>query len=163
MGPDGARPSEDGRRVLLDVNALAIALVDDHPGHEYVAPHVESGIAGETRLLTFDYFPLRAQYLMTASFGVSTVDARNGVQSFLRQPLGVVSANRETILAAYEISAEKNHDVYDGFIVALAREHDADAILTTDTDFEHLCSGELVDYLNPVPDAVLADFEDIAG
>ncbi|MFC4249729.1 PIN domain-containing protein [Natribaculum luteum] len=64
-------------------------------------------------------------------------------------------ANRKryetTLLEAYEIGAEKNHDVYDSFILALARSYDADYLLTTDGDFDDLCNGEDVAYVNPVP------------
>jgi predicted nucleic acid-binding protein len=53
-------------------------------------------------------------------------------------------------LEAYEISAEKTHDVYDSFILALAREYEADYLLTTDTDFDELCNDEKITYTNPV-------------
>jgi predicted nucleic acid-binding protein len=52
---------------------------------------------------------------------------------------------------SYEISAEKNHDVYDSFMLALARTYDADSLITTDDDFEELCDGEAVTYTNPIP------------
>jgi predicted nucleic acid-binding protein len=154
MGSDDS-PAE---RLLLDINSIAITLLRDHPGHEYVFPHVQRGFAGDATLLVFDYFPLRAQYVLTNWYGVESHRARNAVQRFCRQPIHVVSADRETILGAYEVSAEKNHDVYDGFIISLARSHDAEALLTTDTDFEKLCADEPFDYLNPVPGEVLSKF-----
>jgi predicted nucleic acid-binding protein len=145
-------------RLLLDVNSIAIALLRDHPGHEYVFSHVQRGFAGDATLLVFDYFPFRAQYVLTNWYDVETHRARNAVQRFCRQPIHVVSATRETILDAYEVSAEKNHDVYDGFMISLARSHDAEALLTTDTDFERLCADEPFAYLNPVPREVLSRF-----
>ena len=149
---------DGGDRLLLDVNAIAISLLSDHPGHEYVFPHVRRGFEGEATLLVFDYFPFRAQYVLTGWYGVEEHRARNAVQRFLRQPVRVVSADRETILDAYEVSAETNHDVYDSFVVSLARYHEADALLTTDADFDGLCDGEAFEYLNPVPTDVLAEF-----
>jgi predicted nucleic acid-binding protein len=154
MGSSGP----DDERVLLDVNSIAISLLSDHPGHEYVYPHVQRGFEGETTLLVFDYFPFRAQYVLTKWYDVDDHRARNTVQRFVRQPIRIVSADRETLLDAYEVSAENNHDVYDSFLVALARSHDADTLLTTDTDFDELCDGETFDYLNPVPEAVLSTF-----
>ncbi|WP_101298373.1 type II toxin-antitoxin system VapC family toxin [Halegenticoccus soli] len=145
-------------RLLLDVNAIAIALLGDHPGHEYVFPYVQRGFAGESCLLVFDYFPFRAQYVLTKRYSVEPHRARNVVQRFLRQPLEIVSADREALLAAYEISAEKNHDVYDSVLISLARSHNADAILTTDADFDELCADETFQYYNPVPDSVLEQF-----
>jgi len=137
--------------VLTDVNVLAIALTDDHPAHEDVYPWIQDAIDGPNVLLVFDYYPLRAQYLMTRNFGVDAVAARNAIQSLVRSPARIVSASETTLLEAYEISAAKNHDVYDSFIVALARAYDADYLITTDSDFDELCDDEDVTYLNPIP------------
>ena len=154
---------DDAERVLVDVNALAIGLVDDHPGHEFVEPWFAAGFGGEFVLSVFDYHPFRAQYVMTTNFAVDTVAARNAVQSLLAQPVEIVSAALETLLAAYEISAAKNHDVYDCFLISLARHHDADCLLTTDTDFATLCEDESVAYANPVPESVRRQFDAVSG
>ncbi|MEF8825470.1 MAG: type II toxin-antitoxin system VapC family toxin [Halapricum sp.] len=138
--------------VLTDVNALAIALTEDHPAYEDVFPWIENALDGPNVLLVFDYYPLRAQYIMTSNFGVDAVAARNAVQSLVRSPARVVSANGTTLLDAYDISAEKQHDVYDSFVLALARAYDGDYLLTTDGDFEDLCVGETVNYVNPIPE-----------
>lgn len=158
----GAVP-EDAARVLVDVNALAIALVDDHPGYEYVRPELDAGLDGAFDVVVFDYHPLRAQYVMTTDFAIDRVAARNSIQSLLRQPIHVVGAPRQTLLDAYEISAAKNHDVYDCFLLALGREHAVDCLLTTDTDFEALCEDEQPTYSNPVPRPVLEQFDGVSG
>ena len=137
--------------VLTDVNVLAIALTDDHPAHDDVYPWIQETMDGPNVLLVFDYYPLRAQYLMTSNFGVDAVAARNAVQSLVQSPARIVSATETTLLDAYEISAENNHDVYDSFLVALARAYDAEYLITTDSDFDELCDGETVTYINPVP------------
>jgi len=137
--------------VLTDVNVLAIALTEDHPAHEDVYPWIQNAIDGPNVLLVFDYYPFRAQYLMTSNFGVDEVAARNSIQSLVRSPARIISATETTLLEAYEISADKNHDVYDSFIVALARAYDADYLITTDSDFDELCMHESVKYVNPIP------------
>jgi len=137
--------------ILTDVNVLAIGLTDDHPAYDDVHPWIQNALDGPNVLLVFDYYPFRAQYLMTNKFGVDTVDARNAVQSLIGSPARIIGATEATLLDAYEISAEKDHDVYDSFIVALAREYDADYLLTTDDDFDDLCDGEDVVYTNPIP------------
>jgi predicted nucleic acid-binding protein len=137
--------------VLTDVNVLAIGLTDDHPAYEDVSPWIQDALDGPNVLLVFDYYPLRAQYIMTSKFGVETVAARNALQSLVRSPARIVGATETTLLDAYDISAEKNHDVYDSFIVALAREYDADYLITTDDDFDELCDDEPVKYVNPIP------------
>jgi len=136
---------------LTDVNVLAIGLTDDHPAYDDVYPWIQNALDGPNVLLVFDYYPFRAQYLMTNKFGVDTVDARNAVQSLVRSPARIIGATEATLLDAYEISAEKDHDVYDSFIVALAREYDAEYLLTTDDDFDDLCDEEDVVYTNPIP------------
>lgn len=139
--------------VLTDVTILAIGLTNDHPAHEDVYPWIENALDGPNALLVFDYYPFRAQYIMTQDFGVEPVDARTAVQSLVQSPARIISATETTLLDAYEISAEKSHDVYDSFILALARSYDADYLLTTDADFDELCSGEDVTYQNPIPEA----------
>jgi len=137
--------------VLTDVNVLAIALTEDHPAHEDVYPWIQNAIDGPNVLLVFDYYPFRAQYLMTSNFGVDEVAARNAIQSLVRSPARIISATETTLLEAYEISADKNHDVYDSFIVALSRAYDAGYLITTDSDFDELCTDESVKYVNPIP------------
>jgi len=137
--------------VLTDVNVLAIGLTDNHPAHEDVFPWIQHALDGPNVLLVFDYYPFRAQYIMTEQFDVPAVAARNAVQSLVRSPARIVSATETTLLDAYEISAERNHDVYDSFILALARSYDADYLLTTDADFADLCDGEDAQYSNPIP------------
>lgn len=146
---DGSIPQ--GVKILTDVNVLAIGLTEDHPAHDHVWPWIRDALDGPNVLLVFDYYPLRAQDIMTHEFGVDETDARNAVQSLVQSPARLVGATDGAMLEAYEISAERNHDVYDSFIVALAREHDADLLVTTDTDFETLCADEEVTYRNPVP------------
>lgn len=141
--------------ILPDVNVLAIALTNDHPVHETVFPWVRDGLDGPNTLLLPGPYPLRTQYIMESHFDVERTAARNAVQSLVRSPARVVGTTESTIHAAYEISAQKDHDVYDAFLLALAREFDADYLVTTDTDFEALCAGESVAYTNPVPETDL--------
>ncbi|MFB6362100.1 MAG: type II toxin-antitoxin system VapC family toxin [Halobacteriales archaeon] len=145
------------RRVLADLNAMAIRLVEDHPGYRYVADALAPALTGEETLLTFGYLPLRVQWLLE-DFGFDAVEARNAVSSLLQQPLEFVAVDAETVLDAYAASATKNHDVYDCFYLAVARQAEADAIVTTDRDFEALCADEPFEYCNPVPADVLEEF-----
>lgn len=144
-------------RILPDINALSIQLIDDHPGHPYVAERLVPALHGEHTLLLFAYLPLRVQWVLE-DLGFSTVEARNAVSSLLQHPMESVTVTPETVLDAYEISAEKNHDVYDCFYLAVAREANADALVTTDRDFETLCEDEPFEYVNPVPEDVLSEF-----
>ncbi|TKX58578.1 PIN domain-containing protein [Halorubrum sp. SS5] len=144
-------------RILPDVNALAIQLIDDHPGHPYVAEQLVPALEGEETLLVFGYLPLRVQWVLE-DLGVTTVEARNAVRSLVQYPIEFVDVTPETILTAYDVSVDKNHDVYDCFYVALAREAGADQLVTTDRDFETLCRDESFTYTNPVPEEILTEF-----
>jgi hypothetical protein len=148
-------------RILPDLNAVSIQLVEDHPGHEYIANELVPALRGEHTLLMFGYLPLRVQWLLE-DFDFSTVEARNAVSSLLQYPMESPEVTPDTILHAYEISSEKNHDVYDCFYIALAREADADRLLTTDRDFEELCDDEPFEYSNPVPEEVLSEFHSVS-
>ncbi|WP_136689658.1 type II toxin-antitoxin system VapC family toxin [Halorhabdus amylolytica] len=144
-------------RLVPDVNALAIQLIEDHPGHRYVAEQLVPALQGEHTLVSFGYLPLRVQWVLE-DLDFSTVEARNAVSSLLEYPLESVVVETRTVQRAYEISAEKNHDVYDCFYIAIAREANADRIVTTDRDFEALCEDESFEYTNPVPEDVLKKF-----
>lgn len=62
------------RRVLPDVNALAIQLVEDHPGHPSISEELTPALLGEDTLLAFGHLPLRVQHVLER-FGIDTVDA----------------------------------------------------------------------------------------
>jgi hypothetical protein len=150
------------RRTLPDLNALSIQLIDDHPGHPYVAEELVPALTGEDTMLAFGYLPMRVQWILE-DIGFDTVEARNAVSSLLQYPMEFVDADDETARIAYEISAEKNHDVYDCFYLALARQSNADELVTTDRDFERLCENEDFEYVNPVPEGILEDFHAVSA
>jgi len=146
--------------VLPDLNALTIQLIDDHPGHPYVADELVPALRGSETLLVFGYLPLRVQWLLE-DLGFEAVEARNAVNSLLAYPIEFVDSDETTVRNAYEISAAKNHDVYDCFYLSLARQAEADRLVTTDLDFESLCDGEPFEYVNPVPSSVLEEFHSV--
>lgn len=148
-------------RVLLDVNALAIYLVEDHPGHKFIGEEIDPSLRGKRELLVFDYLPFRAYWVLTTKWNISKDKAQDAITSFLDQPFKMVCATRETIKNAYKIAKKKNHDVYDCFYLALARQENATKILTTDEDFKKLCKREKYDYLNPVPQRILEEFKQV--
>ena len=147
--------------ILADLNALTIQLIDDHPGHPYVADELVPALNGSETLLVFGYLPLRVQWLLE-DLGFETVEARNAVNSLIAYPTAFVDSNEGTVREAYEISAAKNHDLYDCFYIALARQAEADRLVTTDRDFETLCADEPFDYINPVPESVLEEFHSVS-
>jgi hypothetical protein len=149
-----------GDRVLPDLNALSIQLIDDHPGHPYVADKLVPVLRGTGTLCLFGYLPIRAQWLLE-DLGFETVEARNAISSLLAYPIEFADSDGQTVLDAYEISAQKNHDVYDCYYIALARQAEVDRIVTTDRDFEQLCEDEPFEYANPVPDSVLERFHTV--
>lgn len=148
-------------RVLPDLNALSIQLVDDHPGHPYVAEELVPVLRGTGTLCLFGYLPIRVQWLLE-DLGFETVEARNAISSLLAYPIEFVDSDAQTVLDAYEISSAKSHDVYDCFYIALARQANVDRIVTTDRDFEHLCEDEPFEYVNPVPNSVLENFHTVS-
>lgn len=144
---------------LLDVNILAIFLVEDHPGHPYVDPVVAEGLAGRHRLLVPDYLPLRARWVLTTRWGISKPDADRAIENFLEhRRVRYVAANRTTLKRAYDLARRLRHDVYDTSYLAMAMDHDAGVLLTTDTDFRPLCENVGLGYENPVPPEVLRRF-----
>lgn len=150
--------AQKNERVLLDVNSMAIYLVEDHPGNEYVSQEIEKGFTGKRDVVMMDYLPFRVHWIHTTKWGIESKDSIESIQSFLEARIEVVGMDRENVLKTFKIADEKDHDVYDCFYVSLARQVDATHILTTDEDFERLCEGEEFEYLNPVPDKVIEKF-----
>ncbi|HEX9341055.1 MAG TPA: type II toxin-antitoxin system VapC family toxin [Thermoplasmata archaeon] len=145
---------------LIDLNILAIFLVGDHPGHRYVDPVVSSGLAGEYRLLMPDQLPLRARWVLTKHWGIDSKEADRAVEDFLEhRRVRYVGAARTTMQKAFELAKTLRHDVYDTFYLALAMDHSAPTVLTTDRDFRGLCKKVDLEYENPVPEDVLRRFE----
>ena len=145
---------------VWDVNILAIFLVEDHPGNRYVSPVVEEGLRGAYIPILLDILPVRAYWIMERRWKISREMAAAAVLDFLgkyKVPQ-LVPLRRETIIDAFRLAKELKHDVYDCIYLALAREVEASAIITTDTDFEKLCSQIGIRYENPVPLEVLKQF-----
>jgi predicted nucleic acid-binding protein len=100
---------------------------------------------------------------VTRDFEVPAVAARNAVQSLLRHPARIVGASDTVSLDAYEMGVENDRDVYDSFILALARATEADHLVTGDRDFDALCAGDPVAYRNPIPEDKLTSPSRIDG
>ncbi len=156
-----ARPPSPIKKKVWDVNVLAIYLVEDHPGHSYVAPVVERGLRGEYIPVILDILPVRVYWVMERKWGINREEARAAVLDFLggHEVLRIAPLRRETMVEAFKLAEELGHDVYDCIYVALARQEGAESIVTTDTDFEELCGKVGLEYENPVPLSVLRRFK----
>lgn len=149
---------------LIDVNALAIFLVENHPGHSYVEPRVRQGLEGSYQLMVPAHFLLRARWVMTRQWGVPRGEADGTLRAFLgHSRVRYVGGDRGALLKAYELAESLAHDVYDTHLLALAMENGAGGLLTTDMDFHRLCSRVGLEYENPVPRAVLKKFRGFKG
>lgn len=150
----------DADRRVLDVNTLAIFFVEDHPGHRYVSPVVEEGLAGRYVPLILDILPLRAYWVMTVKWGCSKDQSAAAIARFLevydrpRYP----GLHKSSILESFRLAKELRHDVFDCAYLALAQQEGAKSIITTDGDFQRLCKRLKLEYQNPVPDNVLKRF-----
>jgi len=146
---------------VWDVNILAIFLVEDHPGNKYVSPIVEDGLKGSYIPILLDFLPIRVYWILERKWKISKEDAFLAVTKFLKSydMPRLVSLKKDTILRAFKLAKELNHDVYDCIYLALAEQEKASTIITTDTDFEKLCETIGLKYENPVPMNVLKSFK----
>jgi len=147
---------------VLDVNVLAIFLVEDHPGNEFVYPIVEEGLRGAYIPLIMDILPIRAYWVMTRKWGCDERESLNAVRHFVEkydrpQYYGL---SKQAITKSFELAEKLKHDVYNCAYLAAALQEKASAIITTDTDFERLCKHVGLEYLNPVPIEVLKHFKE---
>jgi predicted nucleic acid-binding protein len=154
--------NQEVEKQVFDVNALAIYLVNDHPGYTYISPVVEAGLRGTYIPVIMDILPVRAFWIMTKKWGCGKKESSDAiahfVQAYDRPSYGALK--RETILESFRLADELGHNVFDCVYLAFALQEKATAILTTDTDFERLCKHVGVTYNNPVPKDILKYFKE---
>lgn len=150
----------DRDKITIDVNTLAIFLVEDHPGYAYVAPQLEEGLSGSFTPITPDTVPIRAFWVMTRQWGCKPEESEGSVRYFLdHYPMvQYCPITRSTVHKAFDLARELHHDVFDTAYLAVALENQASGIMTTDTDFRTLCQRKSLRYINPVPARILEKF-----
>lgn len=147
---------------VFDLNILTVFLVKGHPGFEYVSPVVEEGLRGAYIPLIMDFLPMRAYWIMTQRWSLPQKNCAASIEYFLktydmpRYP----SLSRETILEGFRLAKDLKHDVFDCMYLAFALQEKAAGVVTTDTDFEKLCSHVGLKYINPVPREILKRFKE---
>ncbi len=147
---------------VLDVNALAIFLVEDHPGNHYVSPVIEEGLRGAFIPLIIDILPVRVYWVMTRKWGCTKRKSAEAIKHFVREydRPQYCCLSRRTITETFKLAEQIKHDVFDCVYLSLALQEGASAIITTDTDFERLCKRVNLNYINPVPIDVLKRFRE---
>lgn len=147
-------------KTVLDVNVLAIFLVENHPGHRWVASELEKGLKGMFVPLVLDMVPIRAYWIMTRKWDCDPVQSEKALRHFLDSypMVEIVALGKEIIHEAFDLARELRHDVFDTVYVSAALRNRASGIMTTDTGFRRLCSGKGLQYLNPVPPRILQKF-----
>lgn len=147
-------------KTLIDVNTLAIFLVEDHPGHQFIAPELEKGLKGQFLPLLLDILPIRAYWIMTRRWGCDTSQSEKAIRHFLDSYHAVeyVPVEKRIIHQAFDLARELHHDVFDTVYLSAALHNKANTIMTTDTGFQRLCQRKGLRYANPVPRAVLEKF-----
>ena len=156
------QPLAAREKTVVDVNTLAIYLVEDHPGNEFVTPELEKGLRGHFVPLLLDIVPIRAFWIMTRRWGCDGTQSEKAIRHFLDAYATVeyCSIEKEMVHEAFDLAREFRHDVFDTLYVSAALRNGASTIMTTDTDFQRLCQRKKLRYVNPVPREVLEKFAD---
>jgi len=147
-------------RKLIDINFFSIYFVEDHPGFSFIKKTMDEGLAGAFNLLIPEILPFRAFWILTTKWEIEKQIAKEIILDFVKNysvPI-YVGLKRTTIVEAFKYSRELNHDIYDCYYLALAKQEEATSILTTDTDFDKLCKSVGLNYENPVPLDILKKF-----
>ena len=112
--------------------------------------------------MIMDFLPMRAYWIMTRRWGLHENDCRASIEHFLNTydmpRYGGLS--RETIVRGFQLAEDLKHDVFDCMYFAFSAQEKATGVVTTDTDFEKLCSRLGLEYVNPVPQEVLKRFKE---
>lgn len=147
---------------MIDVNTLAMFLVEDHPGNQYVSPVIEEGLRGAFIPLIMDILPVRAYWIMTKKWRCPKKESAEAIKHFVKEynRPQYCCLSRQTITESFKLAEKLKHDVFNCLYLALALQENATAIITTDTDFEKLCKRVNLHYINPVPTGVLKRFKE---
>ncbi|MCK4381332.1 MAG: type II toxin-antitoxin system VapC family toxin [Candidatus Lokiarchaeota archaeon] len=147
-------------RKLIDINFLSIFFVEDHPGFSYIKKLMDEGLTGAFKIIIPEILPFRAFWILTTKWGIDKQLAKEIIFEFVKNYSIPIYAGlkRDTIIEAFKYSNELNHDIYDCYYLALAKQENATSILTTDTDFDKLCKRIGLNYENPVPLDILKKF-----
>ncbi len=145
---------------IVDVNTVAIYLVEDHPGNKFVTPELEKGLRGQYVPIILDNVPIRAFWIMTRTWGCDKAESEKAIRHFLDayHTAEYCPIEKKTIHQAFDLARELHHDVFDTIYVSAAIQTGASAIITTDTDFQRLCQRKKLHYVNPVPTQILEKF-----
>ncbi len=147
-------------RKLIDINFLSIFFVEDHPGFSYIKKLMDEGLTGAFKIIIPEILPFRVFWILTTKWGIDKQLAKEIILEFVKNYSIPIYAGlkRETIIEAFKYSNELNHDIYDCYYLALAKQEKATSILTTDTGFDKLCKKIGLNYENPVPLDILKKF-----
>ena len=121
---------------------------------------MDKGLTGAFRIIIPEILPFRAFWILTTKWGIDKQLAKEIILEFVKNYSIPIYAGlkRETIIEAFKYSNDLNHDIYDCYYLALAKQENATSILTTDTDFDKLCKKIGLNYENPVPLDILKKF-----
>lgn len=100
---------------VVDINTLAIFLVEDHPGNQYVASTIEEGLRGAYIPLIMDIVPIRAYWIMARMWQCPERESSEAIKHFLKeygQPQ-YRSLTKQTIIESFNLAEELKHDVFD--------------------------------------------------
>ncbi|MHA1343870.1 MAG: type II toxin-antitoxin system VapC family toxin [Promethearchaeota archaeon] len=147
-------------RKLLDINFFSIYFVRNHPGFRYIKKIMDEGLTGAFKILIPEILPFRAFWILTTKWNIEKQDAKKIIFDFVYNysSPNYIGLKRKTVIEAFRYSYELNHDIYDCYYLALAKQENATSILTTDTDFMDLCEKMGLIYENPIPDDILKSF-----
>jgi len=149
-----------GNRYTLDINAVAIYLVENHPGNKYISKVIDKFIVKGVELILFDFLPLRVYWILTSKWGVNKSDAMESILSFLKLPnVKLYHVDKKDIEEAFNLANKIKHDVFDIVYAIIALKSGSSGIVTTDTDFEKICKFLNLEYINPVPLEALKKFK----
>ncbi len=145
---------------IIDLNFFSIYFVENHPGFKFVEKLMNEGLSGVFKIIIPDILPFRAFWILTTKWGIKKKIAKEIIFEFVSNysSPSYVGLKRNAIISAFKYSNELNHDIYDCYYLALAKQENAESILTTDTDFDILCKKIGLSYENPIPLDILKSF-----
>ncbi len=148
---------------LLDLNLFAISIAENHPGYQFINTLMNEAEEGKWDLWISEYAIFRVHWILTSKWKLDKLEAHKILSDFItrNQKIRIIGLQKLGIHDAFSIAKSNKFNLYDCYLLALARQEKLTGILTSDTDFDKMCPKLGLKYWNPVPNSILKDFKKI--
>lgn len=144
---------------IVDVGIIAIAHFEN-PAREKAFKFLSKVLRGEKKCLIPLTTFLGAYHVMTEYLGVVQTQAERALRKTVetRSPSFYENIGHENVLDALSSACDYNVESWDGYLISLAKQHEAPLIYTIDEKMDS--ETEEIEAVNPIPRDVFSEYQE---